>query len=194
MLEPGSQWLHTGVQLTAGDRQPSEHLLRHLELPPKLGDQAGFSHSGVAINIDHAGEFDNEPLLVYKFKAEKFLNPAQNLRIVPVLDEAYLDHKLISKEERKFPIDFEGFYTTTANISVALPENLAVKYLPSPIDLKNPWFSLRAIYEDKGDQVDFKQEFTIKKILVAQEDYRRFKASLKEALYLLRGQIILEKK
>ena len=89
------------------------------------------SSSLLNYNIENIDKLDLSLILTYEFIADKFLNPAGELRIVPALDQVYLDHNLISKEKRLYPIDFEGMYTKAAEIKIKLPENLKVKYLPS---------------------------------------------------------------
>jgi len=144
--------------------------------------------------ISDVDDFDTQPMLTYRFETEEFLNPARDLRIVPVLDQVYLDHALISKEDRKYPIDFEGIYSIAANINITLPKNLRVKYLPRSINLENPWFALEVSYRKRSDSVIFNQLFRVKKRFVEREDYKDFKEHFKKALYLLREEIILEKK
>ncbi len=141
-------------------------------------------------NVD---DFDAIPTLSYKFAAEKFLNPARNLRIVPILNQVSLDHAMISKEERKYPIDFEGMYNVGAQVRISLPGNLKVKYLPRSKEQDNPWFALKTTYEKGSNCINFKQVFRIKKRFVEKEKYKEFKEYFKEALYLLREEIILEK-
>ncbi len=141
-------------------------------------------------NVD---DFDAIPTLSYKFAAEKFLNPARNLRIVPILNQVSLDHAIIGKEERKYPVDFEGMYNVKAQVKISLPGNLKVKYLPRSKDRDNPWFTLKTTYEKGSNCINFKQVFRIKKRFVEKEKYKEFKGYFKEALYLLREEIILEK-
>lgn len=148
----------------------------------------------VNYKLENVDDFDFTPSLKYKFITEKFLNPANNLRIVPVLNQMGLDHAIISKEERKYPLDFEGMYNINAQVKIALPENLTVKYLPQPKEWDNPWFSLKTFYEQSLNHIKFKQEFRVKKRFVGKEEYKKFKDHYKRALYFLREEIILEKK
>ena len=156
---------------------------------------ASLASSGelISYQINNADDFDKSPQLTYKFLAEKFLNPAGNLRVTPVLDEAYLDHGLISRATRKFPIDLEGVYTKQALIRINLPENLKIKYLPGETSLDNPWFNLRVTYDKNGNTFNFRQKFETKQRFVPPEQYPEFKKELEDALYLLRSQVILEK-
>ncbi len=144
--------------------------------------------------VSDIDDFDTVPALTYRFETEEFLNPARDLRIVPVLDQIGLDHALISKEDRKYPVDFDGIYTIRANVNIALPKNLEVKYLPRSTTLDNPWFSLEVSYKEKSNSVIFNQAFRVKKRFVEREEYKDFKGHLKKALYLLREEAILEKK
>lgn len=144
--------------------------------------------------VSNVDSFNTVPGLSYRFEAEEFLNPARDLRIVPVLDQVFLDHALISKDDRDYPIDFEAMYNVKANIKLTLPNNLEVKYLPRSMTLDNPWFMLKVAYQEELNVVNFNQIFQVKKRFVKKEDYRDFKGYLKKALYLLREEIILEKK
>ena len=143
--------------------------------------------------IKNADDFDNDPVLTYKFAAEKFLNPAGDLRIISSLDQISLDYNLIGKEERNFPIDFEGIYTKAGKIQIILPKNIKVKYLPRSNVLDNPWFKLKVSYEDRSNYINFYQEFSTKKRFVKTTEYQEFKKHLEGALYLLREEVILEK-
>jgi len=143
--------------------------------------------------MENTDDFDKDPLLAYEFSAQNFLNHAGNLRVVPPLDQVGLAHGLIGKEERKFPIDFEGVYATLANIRIILPENLKVQYLPSSKILDNPWFKLETSCVEKNNVVNFGQSFTLKQRFVKEKDYQEFKKRLSEAIYLLKEGIILQK-
>ena len=144
--------------------------------------------------VSDVDDFDTTPTLSYKFVSEKFLNPAGDLRIVPILDQVHLDHALISKEERRYPIDFKGIYSIRANINITLPKNLEVKYLPRSTTLENSWFILEVSYQENSGSVIFNQVFRVKERFVEREDYEDFKEYLKEALFSLREEVILEKK
>ena len=144
--------------------------------------------------VSNVDNFDTVPSLTYRFETEEFLNPARDLRIVPVLDQIHLDHALISKEDRKYPIDFEGIYSIAANINIILPKNLEIKHLPRSATLKNPWFILEVSYREDSGSIIFNQEFRVKERFVEREDYDDFKKYLKEALFSLREEIVLEKK
>jgi hypothetical protein len=143
-------------------------------------------------SFENVDDYDHAPKLTYSFKTEKFLNPARNLRIVPVLDQINLDYNLIGKEERSFPIDFDGINTESAKIKIHLPSNLKVKFLPESKTFENKWFKLTVSYSDKGDYVDFYEELVTKERFVDQKEYLEFKKHLKEAIYFLREEIILE--
>jgi len=143
--------------------------------------------------IENGDDFDAKPVLSYNFSAEKFLNPAGSLRIVPVLDQLQIDHKLLSKDQRKFPIDFEGFHSREAKIGIVLAKNLRVKYLPESFSLENPWFEVKVSYKKLKNRIDFYQNFRVKQRFVEAEDYSEFTRHLEKAIYRLREEIILEK-
>ncbi|MCF7908359.1 MAG: DUF3857 domain-containing protein [Candidatus Omnitrophica bacterium] len=147
----------------------------------------------VDYSIKNVDDFSKNPMLTYNFEAKKVLNPAGDLRILPVLDQLQLDHKLISKDQRKYPIDFEGLHGRDSKIRIILPENLKVKYLPETFILENPWFDLQVSYKKLDQGIDFHQNFKMKKRFVEAEEYSRFEKFLEDAIYRLREEIILEK-
>jgi len=142
--------------------------------------------------IKNVNNFDASPVLTYKFTADKILNPAGNLRIIPLLDQVHLDHNLIGKRERNYPIDFGGFFSKTGKIKISLPENLKVKYLPTSRTLKNRWFELNVVYQENAGCIDFYQKLNIRERFVEKEEYQEFKKQLIEAIYLLKEEIILD--
>ncbi|MBN2482725.1 MAG: DUF3857 domain-containing protein [Candidatus Omnitrophica bacterium] len=143
--------------------------------------------------IKDVDNFDASPQLEYSFTTEKFLNPAKDLRVVPVLNEIDLQPSLIAKERRDFPVDLLGLFTKEARVSIALPQNLRIKYLPGNIDVRTKWFDFFLSYTQGRNSLDFSQKFVIKRRFVSQDDYEEFKERLKDVFYFLREEIILEK-
>jgi len=160
------------------------------DIQKKMVEISSFSRL-LSYEIKNVDDFDKAPVLEYRFTTEKFLNPARDLRIVPVLDEMRLDYNLIGKEERDFPVDFDGVYSKRAEITITLPGNLRVKYLPESAHLENDWFIFQSFYEVSGDKLTFFQEFVIKERFVAKKVYKDFKKELEKVLYLLREEVIL---
>ncbi|MFH1504905.1 MAG: DUF3857 domain-containing protein [Candidatus Omnitrophota bacterium] len=148
----------------------------------------------LSYKIENAEDFDKDPILIYEFNAQNFLNPAGKLRIMPAFDQLYLDYSLISKDDREFSIDFEGLYTKLAKIKVTLPKNLKIQYLPSSKVFDNAWFKLEVDYENNNGCIDFNQKFTPKKRFVPKEEYQEFKKYLGRALYFLKEEVILQVK
>ncbi|HDN85760.1 MAG TPA: DUF3857 domain-containing protein [Candidatus Omnitrophica bacterium] len=147
-------------------------------------------------HIENVEDFSKFPKLIYTFTAEKFLKPAKNLRIIPALNEIDLSHSLIAKERRNFPIDFRGVFTRQAKVAVKLPSNLRVKYLPNTINLTTEWFDFQLdyTYHPQKHKLEFLQKFVLKKRFVNLEDYALFREKLKNVFYVLKSEVILEKK
>ena len=143
--------------------------------------------------IQNIDDFDKEPVLTYTFVTRHFLKPAGTLRILPALTGINLDYKLINKEERNFPIDFEAIFTDRSFLTITLPKNLSIKYLPGNSRLENEWFTFNSLNKSRAQEVSFKKEFVIKKRFVEPSEYREFKSQLEKVLYLLEEQVILEK-
>lgn len=162
------------------------------DIQKKMVEISPFSRL-IDYTIENADRRDVSPVLKYKFETDKFLNPAGDLRIIPALNEIQLDHNIIGKEERRFPIDFEGVYSEQANIGVRLPGSLKVKYLPKDINVQNKWFGFAYSYQVTPQGLDIIQRFLIKQRSVAREEYKEFKKDLENVFYFLREEIILEK-
>jgi transglutaminase-like putative cysteine protease len=162
------------------------------DIQDKMVQISSFSRL-VNYEIENVDDFDKSPVLKYKFETEKFLNPAGNLRIVPVLNEIYIENNLIGKEKRDFPLDFEGLHARKAEIQIKLPVDLAVQYLPEDINLENKWFIFTSVYSVSAEVIKFSQKFQVNQRFVEQSDYEEFKRELEKVLYLLREEIILAK-
>ena len=162
-----------------------------------LGKMREFSSFSRFLNyrITNIDDLDKSPCLEYSFIAEKFLNPAKNLRILPAFSEIGLDYSLIAKEKRIYPIDFKGIFTKEAGIFIKLPSNLKLKYLPSSAKIETKWFSFFSNYsfKEKENTIRLRQYFTINKRFVFPQEYKEFSSHLKKVFYLLRHNIILEK-
>jgi len=141
-------------------------------------------------NIDN---FELNPILTYSFRADKFFNPAGNLRIISSLSQIDFDPKLISKQKRNFPIDLEALSSETARVRINIPSSFRIKYLPKSFVLDNLWFKLGIEYKSGLDWINFYQKLDIKKRFISQAEYEEFKQQLQKAMYILREEIILEK-
>ncbi len=145
--------------------------------------------------IENVDRLDVEPILEYSFHTEKFLNPAEELRVISLSNQINLSYSLVGKEKRKFPIDFRGLFVKEAIIFIKLPSIFKVKFLPEGKSIDTKWFLFTTTYNyDPGKNiVRFTQNFTIKSRFVEVKDYNKFRKKLKEVFYLLREVIILAK-
>ena len=143
--------------------------------------------------IRNKDNFDKAPVLTYRFRSSQFLNPARNLRIVPVPGDMHISYDLIAKSKRSFPIDFGGIFTKRSKVTVSLPDNLRVKYLPGDVYRSTKYFDFRATYKDKNNTIIIRREFNVKKRFVHEKEYNLFKKKLEEVFFLLREKVILDK-
>ena len=138
-------------------------------------------------------DFDKEAFLQYLFSAKKVLNPADGLRILPFFDDIDLNPSYAGKEQRSFPIEFEGIFKKISKIKINLPENLQVKFLPKTKELTTPWFKFKSICSQNKNSIEIYREFNIIKRFVAPGEYKEFKKNMEEAFYLLKEEAILER-
>ncbi|MDP2922594.1 MAG: DUF3857 domain-containing protein [Candidatus Omnitrophota bacterium] len=147
----------------------------------------------VDYRIENVDDFTKTPLLRYSFQAKKFLNPANNLRVIPLVDDIDIDTSYAGKEERNFPIDFGGIFGKISKTRIKLPANLKVKFLPKNREFDTLWFNFKSSYAEIGDTIELCKEFKAKKRFVEINEYKEFKKSLEEVFYLLKEEVILEK-
>ncbi len=158
----------------------------------KMTDISPFARL-IEYRVENLDEPDAQPELIYEFTAEKFLNPSKNLRVISPLTQIEFPPSLIAAEQRIFPVDFGGLSTKRAMVSIKLPDNLSVKYLPAGKSINTEWFSLEVRYDQQQQTIDFVQEFIVKKRMVSPADYSLFREKMKDVFYLLQEAIILEK-
>ena len=147
----------------------------------------------LSYKIKNKDDFDKAPVLTYRFRSPQFLNPARNLRIVPIPDDMRISYNLIAKDKRSFPIDFGGILAKRSQIVVSLPQNLKVKYLPKDTKRTTKYFDFMATYKNQNHTVTINRQFRIKKRFVDEAEYKIFKKKLEEVFFLLREEVILEK-
>jgi tetratricopeptide (TPR) repeat protein len=141
-------------------------------------------------NID---DFDKSPILKYSFFTKKFLTPAKDLRIMPLLKDVEIDYAYAGKEKRNFPLEFEGIFKKISKIKIFLSSNLKVKYIAPLREVKNDYFSFKREIKYEKNLIDIYTEFAIKKRFIELENYPEFKKDLEKVFYFLREKIILEK-
>jgi hypothetical protein len=148
----------------------------------------------ISYKTENEDDFDKNPVMEYTFSAQKVLNPAGELRIIPVLDDIDLDTTYAGREERSFPIEFAGILSKISKIRVILPENLTVQFLPNNRELNTPWFSFKSTYTAGKNFVEMNRQFDINKRFVQVDEYKEFKKNLEQVFYLLKEEVILKKK
>lgn len=149
----------------------------------------------IKYTIENIDDYTKHPRLIYTFKANKFLNPAGRMRIVPFLDQLYLDISLIGKKNRRFPIDWGMLFTKETIINIQLPDRLSVKVLPSNVVFDTKWYNFQVKYtQQDGNRIRFYEKLSLKKRFVEPDEYVKFRESMEEIFYALREQIILEQR
>lgn len=169
-----------------------------LYTPPELIRQALEEKiQGVSIGahldkyeVKHADELNQPVTLSYNFSGQDFLTAAGNLRIMPQLSE--LDASLVAKDTRRYPIAFDILDTKETIIDIAIPHNLAVKYIPVNIGVENSWLKFNAGYEQKDSTLYFKQKIELKKNEISREEYADFKAMYTGLAKKIKQRVVLE--
>ncbi len=130
-------------------------------------------------------------VLRYSFSGPEYFTAAGSLRIMPQL--AGVDSSVVAKQSRKYPLDFEILDEKQQEVSIVLPKNFVVKYMPEDIALQSPWLSYSGSYKKEGGALVFKQRVVQLKNVVAQQDYPLFKAFIEELAKKVKQRVVLEK-
>jgi len=144
-------------------------------------------------NTGNVDDFDKDSSLQYSFSAKKVLNPADGLRILPFFDDIDLNTSYAGKEQRNFPIEFEGIFKKISKLKINLPENLQVKFLPTTKEITTPWFKFKSICSQDKNSIEIYREFSVIKRFVEPSEYKEFKKNMEEVFYLLKEEAVLEK-
>ncbi|MDP2938646.1 MAG: DUF3857 domain-containing protein [Candidatus Omnitrophota bacterium] len=141
-------------------------------------------------SIENVSNLDKPIKLVYRFSGPEILTRAGKARVIPQLGA--MDLSIVAKDSRRYPIDFGVLSSKETLMSVKLPRNLKVKFLPQTIKYNTKWLSFSNSYNLEDSRLVFRQNFTVKQKVISNKDYRLFKASLERLSRKLRQCIVLE--
>jgi tetratricopeptide (TPR) repeat protein len=143
-------------------------------------------------NFHNQDDLDKPPILEYEFTTRNFLNPAGDLRVIPGFDDINIAAAVVGKNERNFPIDLNTIYRRTSKITITLPKNQIVKFLPLVRSIDTKWFSFKSGCQQKENMLNFYQEISIKERFVYPQEYSEFKREIEKILFYLKEEIILD--
>ncbi len=142
--------------------------------------------------IENAQDLDKDVVLKYEFQAPEWLTKADKSRLLPQFGG--IDISSIVKEERVYPIEYPILFESKISIDIELPKNLSLKYLPEDINIDNDWFEFRNNYTATDQTITFEEQHTLKKKVVTQQEYKRYKDLLEDIARKINQRIILEEK
>jgi cellulose synthase operon protein C len=135
----------------------------------------------------------NSPLeLSYKFSGTDYLINGGDLRITP--QAGGLDAGFLTKESRRYPIDFGFLDTREIELNLSLPDNFVIKYMPESVKKDSPWMSFESSYSSVGKKLVFKQRVEMKTSKVPSSEYPEFKAFFESLVKSQKPRAVLEKK
>jgi hypothetical protein len=142
-------------------------------------------------HIKHLDNLNTPVYLTYAFTGSEYLVSAGNLRVMPQL--ASFDVSLVAKEKRKYPIDFSILDVEERILTVEIPPNFIVKYLPQSIVRDSPWFKSVVEYYFKDNKLSFRQRTELKKTEVSEKEYADFKSVLEGLAKKAKERVVLER-
>ena len=142
--------------------------------------------------FDNLDNLDKPVELEYSFSGPEYLTAGGQLRIMPQL--ASLDTSVVSKDKRRYPIDFEILDTKQVELNLELPENFVIKYMPEDLKRDSPWLGVNVEYRHNGNKITFKQKVELKQNSIPLDQYQDFKHFLETLAKKIKQRIVLEEK
>jgi len=98
------------------------------------------------------------------------------------------------EEDRIAPVDFNDRMYITEQISLTLPENLQVEYLPLPIKIKNDLIDAQIEYEIEDNTVKYSKSIKVLTSILKYKQFESWNASIKQLNKFYGDQLILKNK
>jgi hypothetical protein len=142
-------------------------------------------------NIENLEDLDKPVVLSYSFRGPEYLTLAANLGLAPQL--AGVDTAVVSKDSRKYPLDFGIPEAKETDIEIRIPQGFSIKYLPQNVSVDSAWVKFNVEYSQKDSKIYFSQSSELKKTIVTQTEYPEFKKFYEGLAKSLKQRIVLEK-
>jgi hypothetical protein len=142
-------------------------------------------------NIENLHDLNKPVVLSYNFYGPEYATLAGPLYILPQL--ASVDTGIVSKEKRKYNIDFEILESKKNTMEILIPANMRIKYLPENILVDSPWLKYNVEYKFISNKLVFQQESFLKKTVVPESEYLEFKKFYETLAKKLKQRAVLEK-
>lgn len=143
--------------------------------------------------IKNADDLNKPVLLEYSFSAPQYLVRAGKARIMDHFGG--IDTSMLVKDTRRYPIEIAGLALQEDRIEVELPAHLAVKYLPTPVEVDTKWFYFSSKYEIVDRNViHYSFVNKIKERIIPVSEYGEYKKSMEDIATLINQQVVLEEK
>ena len=113
-------------------------------------------------------------------------------RLVPQLGSIGTDS--VVKEERVYPLEYPVGAETITNITIKLPSNLMVEYLPEDIKIDSQWIDFENKYVKNNSIIYFYERYRLKKKFISQDEYKDYKKLLEDIARKANQNITLEEK
>jgi hypothetical protein len=158
------------------------------------GAASGIATGARLINyqIENVQDLDKDIILEYEFQAPEFLTKVGKSRLIPQLGG--IDAGVVIKEERIYPLEYAVGAETITNITISIPSNFIVEYLPQNVKVDSPWIDFENIYTKNRGRVSFYERYKLKKRFISQDEYKEYKELIEDIARKTNQNIMLEEK
>lgn len=126
------------------------------------------------------------------YTLKDYVVQASDLRIlgVPGIETEF---KEIGLPDRNYDIAYDTSYEKIQNVTITVPNNYRIKYVPQEIHLETPYATYTAKYTMENDStVVFHDDFRRLKRKVPVEDYAKYKTFLQQVSKYSKEQMFFE--
>ncbi|MFZ5800292.1 MAG: DUF3857 domain-containing transglutaminase family protein, partial [Candidatus Omnitrophota bacterium] len=100
--------------------------------------------------VENVEDMDKPVRLSYKFRGPSYLVRAGKARVINLTP---VSTTLVAKDKRNFDIDFNLLNSEEAVTVIALPKNIALKFMPEALKFDTPWSQVNNEYTFKDHKI-----------------------------------------
>ncbi|MCM8771298.1 MAG: transglutaminase-like domain-containing protein, partial [Candidatus Omnitrophica bacterium] len=142
-------------------------------------------------NLSDVADLDKPTVLEYAFKGSDYFIIAADIYILPLLGK--INTALVSKESRRYPIEFDVLDKFEKTIEIKIPPNFKLRFMPQSFEKESRWIKIKIEYRFEKDTLYYKETKTLKQIIIPTSEYQDYKKFIEEVAKLSKQQIVLEK-
>lgn len=143
--------------------------------------------------ISDPGDLSTPFVMGLTFTADDYPDEAGKLWLVQIPGaDNLLSFPEAALIKRKYPIEYSYPYRREIKGVLAIPEGIAVEYIPDSVDYETPYADFRGRYWQSDDGIHFDIRYDLRVRIVPVDGYDEFRSFAADVVNYLRSRIILK--